>query len=117
LKTRIDGFPREVWINEAGDELIEAYSSRTVSTASGVFFIVSHSKVFQDCDASRRGREKHCEAAASAPPHFGAGEPVLEGEVLDKDDEPIWQQESMTPFPDIGAVINNALRAAGLIKG
>ncbi|MGB7659565.1 MAG: PHB depolymerase family esterase, partial [Pseudolabrys sp.] len=26
MKTRIDGFPREVWINGAGDELIEAYT-------------------------------------------------------------------------------------------
>ena len=26
VKTRVDGFPREVWINEAGDELIEAYT-------------------------------------------------------------------------------------------
>jgi hypothetical protein len=32
---------------------------------------------------------------------------VLEGEILDKDDEPI---------PEIGAIINNALRAR-LIKG
>src|SRR4029079_7344761 len=26
LKTRVDGFPREVWINGTGDELIEAYT-------------------------------------------------------------------------------------------
>ena len=26
VKTRVDGFPREVWINGAGDELIEAYT-------------------------------------------------------------------------------------------
>ena len=26
VKTRVDGYPREVWINEAGDELIEAYT-------------------------------------------------------------------------------------------
>ena len=26
VKTRVDGFPREVWINAAGDELIEAYT-------------------------------------------------------------------------------------------
>ena len=52
-----------------------------------------------------------------APPHFATGEPVLEGEVLDKDDEPIWKQEPMPPLPDIGAVINKALRAAGLLKG
>ena len=74
VKTRVDGFPREVWINEAGDELIEAYTitnmahgaplaigdgrgcvrcSRTVSAASGNFFILSHCKVFRDCGCSR----------------------------------------------------------------
>jgi hypothetical protein len=41
---------------------------------------------------------------------------VLDGEVLDKDDEPIWQEEPMPPVTEIGAVINKALRAAGLIK-
>ena len=48
--------------------------------------------------------------------HDAAAEPVLEGEVLDKDDETISHQEPMMPFPEIGAVINKALRAAGLIK-
>jgi len=56
-------------------------------------------------------------AGASSAPHFATGEPVLEGEVLDKDDEPIWQQEPTPPLPEIGAVINKALRAAGLLKG
>jgi hypothetical protein len=47
---------------------------------------------------------------------FAESEQVLEGEILGKDDEPVWQQERKPDFPDIGAVINNALRAAGLIK-
>jgi hypothetical protein len=42
---------------------------------------------------------------------------VLEGEVLDKDDEPISQQEPVSRLPDVEAVINRALRAAGLLKG
>ena len=54
---------------------------------------------------------------SSGSQHVAAAEPVLEGEVLDKDDEPIWQHEPAPPFPDIGAVINKALRDAGLIKG
>ena len=45
-----------------------------------------------------------------------AAGPVLEGEVLEKDEEPIWRQEPMPPVTEIGAVINKALRAAGLIK-
>jgi hypothetical protein len=52
-----------------------------------------------------------------APDHFAAAEPVLEGEVLDKDDKRGWQQGPMPPLPDIEAVINRALRAAGLLKG
>ena len=47
---------------------------------------------------------------------IATGESVLEGEVLDKDDEPISQQDPMPRFPEIGAVINKALRAAGLIR-
>ena len=73
MKTRVDGFPREVWINEAGDELIEAYTITNmahgtplaVGEADGAcgspgpflpswdFFILSHSEVFRDCGCSR----------------------------------------------------------------
>ena len=65
----------------------------------------------------RAAAERNIVKLSPAPPHFAAEEPVLEGEVLDKDDEPTWQQEPMPPLPDIEAVINRALRAAGLIKG
>jgi len=51
-----------------------------------------------------------------APRHYAAEDRVLEGEVLDKDDEAMSEQEAMPPLPEIGAVINKALRAAGLIK-
>jgi hypothetical protein len=44
-----------------------------------------------------------------------AEEPVLQGEVLDNDDESI-QPEAAPTLPDIGAIINRALRAAGLVK-
>jgi hypothetical protein len=64
---------------------------------------------------ARFSREEHSENLFGAP-HYAAAESVLEGEVLDKDDEPISQQEPMPPFPEIGAVINKALRAAGLIR-
>jgi len=52
----------------------------------------------------------------SVPTANSLTEPVLDGEILDKDDEPIRQQEPTPSLPDIGAIINNALRAAGLIK-
>jgi len=60
--------------------------------------------------------ERNIVKSYSAPRHYSAAGPVLEGEVLDKDDEPISQQEPMPSFPEIGAVINKALRAAGLIR-
>ena len=50
----------------------------------------------------------------SAPRPYVAAEPALEGEVLNNDDEPMSRQDQ--PFPEIGAVINKALRAAGLIR-
>ena len=61
-------------------------------------------------------REEHSENFFGAP-SLRSGGSSAKGEVLDKDDEPISQQEPMPPFPEIGAVINKALRAAGLIKG
>ena len=42
--------------------------------------------------------------------------PVLEGDVLAKGDEPRPQQERRPSFPEIGAVIQKALKAAGLIR-
>ncbi len=42
--------------------------------------------------------------------------PVLEGEMLAKEDEPKSQQELRPSFPEIGAVIQKALKAAGLIR-
>jgi hypothetical protein len=60
------------------------------------------------------------EAPSIAPAHIdepAAGEHshVLEGEVLDKDD-PRPDAAPVRTGIDIGAIINNALRAAGLIK-
>jgi hypothetical protein len=66
---------------------------------------------------ARASIERNMEKLSLAPHQIQGAEPVLEGEILDNDDEPIGQQEPTTPLPDIGAIINNALRAAGLIKG
>jgi hypothetical protein len=41
---------------------------------------------------------------------------MLEGEMLGKEDEPRPQQEPRPSFPEMGAVIQKALRAAGLIR-
>jgi hypothetical protein len=76
-----------------------------------------HIVTFFGIAVARTSAERTMAKLSPAPDHFAAAEPVLEGEVLDKDDKRGWQQEPMPPLPDIEAVINRALRAAGLIKG
>lgn len=136
VKTRVDGFPREVWINEAGDELIEAYTITNMAHgtplaigeaegacgAPGPFLLpvgISssyHIAKFFGIAVARAPAERNIVKLSPEPRHDAAVEPVLEGEVLDKDDETISHQEPRLPFPEIGAVINKALRAAGLIR-
>jgi poly(hydroxyalkanoate) depolymerase family esterase len=137
MKTRVDGFPREVWTNEAGDELIEAYTITNMAHgtplamgetdgacgAPGPFLLAVgisssyHIAKFFGIAIPRASAERSMVKLSPGTGHFTQSEPVLEGEILDKDDEPVWQQEPKPGLPDIGAVINNALRAAGLIKG
>ena len=137
MKTRVDGFPREVWTNEAGEELVEAYTITNMAHgaplamghvdgacgAPGPFLLpvgISSSyhiaKFFGIAVPPARVDSTMLQLSSPAD-HFAEAEPVLEGEVLDKDDEPVWHRERKPGLPDIGAVINNALRAAGLIKG
>jgi poly(hydroxyalkanoate) depolymerase family esterase len=136
VTTRIDGFPREVWINETGDELIEAYTITNMAHgtplaigeaegacgAPGPFLLpvgISssyHIAKFFGVAVTLASIERNTVKLSPAPHQIKGAEPVLEGEILDKDDEPIRQQEPTPPLPDIGAIINNALRAAGLIK-
>src|SRR4249919_461807 len=136
VKTRVDGYPREVWINGAGDELIEAYTITNMAHgtplaigeaegacgAPGPFLLpvgISssyHIAKFFGIAVARASADRSIVALSPAPHQIKGAEPVLEGEILDKDDEPIRQQEPTPPLPEIGAIINNALRAAGLIK-
>jgi hypothetical protein len=78
------------------------------------FFGIAGAHVQAEGNASP---EKNTLKISLAPRHDAAAEPVLEGEILDKDDEPILQQQPVPPLADIEAVINRALRAAGLLKG
>ncbi|MGC1702471.1 MAG: PHB depolymerase family esterase [Pseudolabrys sp.] len=136
VKTRVDGFSREVWINGAGDELIEAYTITDMAHgtplaigeaegacgAPGPFLLpvgISssyHIAKFFGVAVTLASVERNTVKLSPAPHQIKGAEPVLEGEILDKDDEPIRQQEPTPPLPDIGAIVNNALRAAGLIK-
>ena len=140
VKTKVDGFPREVWINDAGDELVEAYAitgmahgtplaTGKVEGACGApgpfllpvgisssyhiakFFGIAGTRAHADKNAFL---EKDLLKIPSPSPHHAATEAVLDGEILDKDDEPMRPES--TPPLHVGAIINNALRAAGLIK-
>ena len=135
-QTRVDGYPREVWMDGAGEEILESYTITNmahgtplaigeVEGACGVAgpFLLPvgisssyHISKFFGIAVTRASVERNTMKLSPAPHQIKGAEPVLEGEILDKDDEPIRQQEPTPPLPDIGAIINNALRAAGLIK-
>jgi feruloyl esterase len=141
-KTRVDGFPREVWINEFGDELIESYTIANmahgtplaVGEAEGACgapgpFLLSvgisssyHIAKFFGIAVARPQAERNTSAErnlpqiSTSPRPYQEAEPALDGEILDKDDDVFREHQAMPHVPEIGAVINKALRAAGLIK-
>ena len=136
VKTRTDGFPHEIWLNGAGDEVIEAYTIPNMAHgtplaigeaegacgAPGPFLLpvgISssyHIAKFFGIAIARAPAQRNMVKPSPALGQNPQAEPVLEGEVLDRDDQSTWQQEPLPPLPDIEAVINKALRAAGLIK-
>jgi poly(hydroxyalkanoate) depolymerase family esterase len=135
-KTRVDGYPREVWLSKTGDEVIEAYTISNMAHgtplaigdgeeacgAPGPFMLpvgISssyHIARFFGIAPARASEDKRAKLSR-LPALAVAEEPVLEGEILMKDEPPPRQQQGAKPHRhDIGTVINNALRAAGLIK-
>ena len=138
----VDGYPREVWMDGAGNEILECYTITNMAHGTplatgeaegacgmagpfllpvGISSSYHISKFFGVADVPLRQRTAP-EAnslvvgpSSTRPPREERAEMVLEGEVLDKEDEPN-PQESRPPFPEIGAVIHKALRAAGLIR-
>ncbi len=143
----VDGYPRQVWVNAAGDELIESYTITNMAHgtplatgaaddecgAAGPFLLevgISSSyhiaKFFGLTVAGPRHvastQSEMTEAAnnrTSARPAAALPQPhVLEGEVLDPEVDARPERTQIPPPPiDIGAVITKALRAAGLMKG
>jgi feruloyl esterase len=142
----VDGYPRQVWLNGAGDELIESYSIPNMAHgtplatgdadeqcgAAGPFLLevgISSSyhiaKFFGLTKDRAHIGSKQSRTATIAPqkPLIGGAEAnpgpePLEGEVLDKDFR-IPERADIPPSSplDIGAVITEALKAAGLMKG
>jgi feruloyl esterase len=134
FKTQVNGYPREVWLSAAGEELIEAYTISDMAHgtplevgegegacgAPGPFLlsvgISSSYRIarFFGIVPSSASADKPLKSPHLASP-AAAEELVLEGEILT--DEPRRRQGPNPPPSNIGAVINHALRTAGLIKG
>jgi len=147
FQTVVDGYPRQVWVNETGDELIESYTIPNMAHgtplatgkaddqcgAAGPFLLevgISSSyhiaRFFGLAGATRPVDSMKSEAVTVVPEkrHDGGAAAlplprVLEGEVLDPNfDSRPERPHTPSPSPlDIGAVITKALRAAGLLKG
>lgn len=144
----VDGYPRRVWVNAAGDEVIESYTITNMAHgtplatgeadhecgAAGPFLLevgISssyHIAKFFGITTGVRSEAAQTRAMAPAGPREDiepdAKRPqahVFEGEVLGSDEpgpgEQGWRDRKQAQHQfDVGAVINNALRAAGLMK-
>jgi poly(hydroxyalkanoate) depolymerase family esterase len=141
----VDGYPRQVWANGTGDELIESYSIPNMAHgtplatgnadeqcgAAGPFLLevgISSSYHIAKFFGLTRDRA-HIASVQSGTAKVALRKPLvggakadpqpepLEGEVLDKDFR-IPERADIPSSPlDIGAVITEALKAAGLMKG
>jgi feruloyl esterase len=141
----VDGYPREVWVNEMGGEVIESYTiphmahGTPLATgdgddqcgAAGAFLVevgISSSYYIAKFFGLIRARARPAASrptdagqwqlgvAAHEAARPGGGAQPLEGEVLDRDPE---VPPNMPPPSsiDVGAIITRALKAAGLMKG
>jgi poly(hydroxyalkanoate) depolymerase family esterase len=141
----VDGYPRQVWVNDAGEELIESYTipqmphGTPLATgkadfecgAAGPFLLdvgISSSfhiaKFFGLTAAGVRSasptREHTAPAHARLPINIPADSPqpkILHGEVLDNAPMDHARHRPASSRIDIGAVITKALEAAGLMRG
>jgi poly(hydroxyalkanoate) depolymerase family esterase len=143
----VDGYPRQVWVDAAGDELIESYTITNMAHgtplatgaadeacgAAGPFLLevgISSSyhiaKFFGLTAAGRRdvaSTQREIPVSArqrhvTTPRAEFPQSHVLEGEVLAPESDERPQRRQIPPSDmDIGAVIAKALRAAGLMKG
>jgi poly(hydroxyalkanoate) depolymerase family esterase len=135
LKARVDGYPREIWLSEAGEELLESYTipnmahgtplatdeSEGACGAPGRFLLpvgISssyHIAKFFGIVPAVSSSKPSVSSSKDVKPYSAPAERVLEGEILSKDELPRSPPRANHPG-SIGAVINDALRAAGLIK-
>jgi poly(hydroxyalkanoate) depolymerase family esterase len=143
FQTVVDGYPRQVWVNDTGDELIESYSILNMTHrtplatgqadeqcgAAGPYLLevgISSSyhiaKFFgltsnESHIASMKGRDATT-ALEDARIRKLSPPTALEGEVLGPNFRiPERADDAPSSAFDIGAVITKALKAAGLMKG
>jgi feruloyl esterase len=134
----VDGYPRQVWSDSAGEELIESYTIPMLAHGTplavgvadhqcgvaGPFLLEAgisssyHIAKFFGLAAARRSPEPTKEIKIpGAREYQGGGRKIphaapVEGEVLDR----TFRSASSHPRPDIGSIITGALKAAGLMK-
>jgi feruloyl esterase len=138
----VDNYPRQVWLNDAGDELMESYTITHMAHgtplatgeadfecgAVGPFLlevgISSSFHIAKFFGLTRNGaRPQHvAPALRQSPIRAPAGElppltqaPILHGEVLEDAASKSTGPRPSRPRMDIGAVITKALEKAGLI--
>jgi feruloyl esterase len=138
LRQSVDGYPREVWVNDAGEEIIEAYRITNLAHgtplatgksdyecgAVGPFFIeagISSSyhiaKFFRITADGIRARARQAGTKRAPEPRaidVTRARPEPATPAVDAATE--TPRAAAPPGFDVGAVINKALRAAGLIK-
>jgi feruloyl esterase len=135
FEATVDGYPRQVCVNAAGDELIESYTIPSMAHgtplatgpaddqcgAAGPFLLevgISssyHIAKFFGLAAKRMAPEFSPRPLGGRVPEMPGerdGAKPLDGEVL----EPNFRPGSKHPPLDIGAVIADALKKAGLLK-
>jgi poly(hydroxyalkanoate) depolymerase family esterase len=141
--TEVDGYPRAVWLNDAGQEVIDSYSITHMAHgaplatgdadsecgASGPFLLevgISSSfhiaKFFGLTEAGARSVASDRKDAATPSRAIvsaaadGERPEILQGEIMDDEPRQNGGARSTPPRIDIGAVIAKALEAAGLMK-
>jgi hypothetical protein len=146
FQTVVDGYPRQVWVSETGDELIESYTIPNMAHgtplaagksdhqcgAAGPFLLevgISssyHIARFFGLTGTRRPVETMKSHTVTIVPamHDGGAAALrrpraLDGEVLGPEVDASPERTHLPPSSrlDIGAVITEALTAAGLMKG
>ncbi len=135
VEHRVDGYPRQAWVDEAGAEPIETYTitqmghgtplatgvSDDKCGASGPFLLevgISSSyhiaKFFGLADL----RDIAPDACTISPEQAGAIRAQAQTlQLASKPSDEKWEEVSPGSTVDIGAVITKALTAAGLMKG